>query len=191
MPLILASSSAIRRDLLTAAGVAVTVEAPDFDEEPVKAAHHGDPESLAQALAAGKAASLGGPDWTIGADSLVSVGGRRFSKPRDRDEARDHLTYFSAREMRLTSAAALARQGRVDWSCSDTARLFVRPLSAPFIEAYLDAEWPAIGYCAGAFRMEARGPTLFERIEGSHFTILGLPLLPLLGALRDRGVLPA
>lgn len=189
MPLILASSSAIRRDLLTAAGVEVTVVEPDFDEEPVKAAHAGEPERLARTLAEGKAASLGCTDWTIGADSLVAVQGRRFSKPRTREEASEHLHYFSAREMHLTSAVALAREGRVDWSHSDTARLYVRPLSDGFIESYLDAEWPSISWCAGAFRMEARGPTLFDRIEGSHFTILGLPLLPLLGALRARGVL--
>ena len=191
MPLILASSSEIRRDLLAAAGVEVLIEPPRFDEEPVKSAHRGESEGLALALAQGKAASLGRPDWTIGADSLVTVEGRRFSKPRTRDEAAEHLRYFSGREMRLTSAVALARDGQVEWSHADTARLLVRSLSGGFIESYLAAEWPAIGYCAGAFRMEARGPTLFERIEGSHFTILGLPLLPLLGALRDRGVIPA
>ena len=189
MTLILASSSTIRRDLLAAAGVPVEIVAPDFDEEPVKAAHDGDPESLALALAEGKAASIGRPEWTIGTDSLVSVDGRRFSKPRSRDEAADHLAFFSGKEMRLTSAVALARGGSVDWTHADTARLFVRPLSADFIADYLDHEWPAISYCAGAFRLEARGVTLFERIEGSHFTVLGLPLLPLLGALREREVL--
>lgn len=189
MTLILASSSSIRRDLLAAAGVSVEIVAPEFDEEPVKAAHSGDPESLARALAEGKAASIGRAEWTIGADSLVSVEGRRFSKPRDRQEAADHLAFFSGREMRLISAAALAREGMVDWTYSDVARLFVRDLSASFIEDYLAHEWPAIGYCAGAFRLEARGVTLFDRIEGSHFTVLGLPLLPLLGALRERGVI--
>ena len=189
MPLVLASSSQIRRDLLAAAGVAVSVAAPDFDEEAAKARHDGAADRLALVLAEGKAASLDGPDWTIGADSLVEVDGRRFSKPRSREEAAKHLRQFSGREMRLTSAVALARDGRVDWSLSDTARLSVRALSDRFIDSYLDAEWPAISYCAGAFRMEARGATLFDRIEGSHFTILGLPLLPLLGALRERGLL--
>ncbi len=191
MPLILASSSSIRRDLLAAAGVAVDIVVPAFEEEPVKAAHDGDGESLALALAEGKAASLGRPGWTIGADSLVSVDGRRFSKPRTRAEAADHLRFFSGKEMRLSSAVALARAGAVDWSHVDAARLFVRPLSQAFIDEYLAAEWPAIGWCAGSFRMEARGPTLFERVEGSHFTILGLPLLPLLGALRDRQLILA
>ena len=93
--------------------------------------------------------------------------------------------------MLLSSAAALASGGEVDWSHAETARLTVRPLSPSFIAAYLDAEWPAISYCAGAFRMEGRGVTLFSAVEGSHFTVLGMPLLPLLGALRDRSVLPS
>ena len=191
MPLILASTSQIRRDLLAAAGVPVTIHAPQFDEERVKADHDGEPATLALRLAEGKAASLDQPDWTIGADSLVSVEGRRFSKPRTRQEAADHLRFFAGREMRLTSAVALARDGTVDWSIADTAHLFVRPLSDAFIESYLAAEWPAIAWCAGAFRLEAQGVQLFDRIEGSHFTVLGLPLLPLLVALRERGVIEA
>ena len=91
--------------------------------------------------------------------------------------------------MLLSSAVALARQGRVDWSHSETARLAVRALSERFIADYLDQEWPEVGFCVGVFRMEGRGVTLFERVEGSHFTILGMPLLPLLGALRERGLM--
>jgi septum formation protein len=88
--------------------------------------------------------------------------------------------------MFLSSGVALAHRGKIDWSHSETARLGVRPLSEAFVQSYLDAEWPAVGYCVGVFRMEALGATLFERVEGSHFTILGMPLLPLLGALRER-----
>ena len=93
--------------------------------------------------------------------------------------------------MLLSSAVALTIDGQLDWSHADTARLSVRPLGDSFIAAYLDAEWPAIAHCAGAFRMEGRGATLFSAVDGSHFTILGMPLLPLLGALRDRAVLPS
>ncbi len=125
----------------------------------------------------------------IGSDSAVSVGGLLYSKPRDRDEAALHLRAFSGRTMMLSSAVALARDGAVDWVHAETARLEVRPLSEAFIAAYLDAEWPAIGFCAGAFRIEAMGVQLFDRIEGSHFTILGMPLMPLLEALRVRGML--
>ena len=92
--------------------------------------------------------------------------------------------------MDLTSAVALARDGRVDWSHADTARLRVRDLSDAFIASYLAAEWPEVAYCVGVFRLEGRGVQLFEAIDGNHFTILGMPLLPLLGALRTRGLAP-
>jgi septum formation protein len=93
--------------------------------------------------------------------------------------------------MELTSAVALARGGQLDWSHVETARLEVRALSEQFIADYLDAEWPEVGYTVGVFRLEARGVQLFDRIDGDHFTILGMPLIPLLGALRDRGLIPA
>lgn len=141
-------------------------------------------------LAEAKAASVPG-EWVIGSDSVVSAGGRLFDKPRDRDEAAEHLRFFSGKEMRLTSAVALACGGRLDWSHAETARLQVRPLSDAFIADYLEAEWPEVGYTVGVFRLEGRGVQLFNRIDGDHFTILGMPLLSLLGALRTRGLLPA
>ena len=130
-------------------------------------------------------------DWVIGSDSVVSSGERLFSKPRDRTEAAEHLRFFSGKEMRLTSAVALGRGGALDWSHVETASLEVRPLSEGFIGDYLDVEWPEVGYTVGVFRLEARGVQLFERIDGDHFTILGMPLIPLLGALRERGLLAA
>ena len=93
--------------------------------------------------------------------------------------------------MLLSSAVALANDGRIEWSHGETARLHVRELSESYIQEYLDLEWPEVGYCVGVFRMEGRGVTLFERVEGSHFTILGMPLLPLLGALRERELMPS
>ena len=193
MTLILASNSEIRRHMLTQAGVEFHVMSPDFDEAPIKRAHNSDGASLARLLAEGKARSIraGRGNWVIGSDSVVSVDGELFSKPRDRADAAAHLVAFSGRSMLLSSAVALAIDGQLDWSHADTARLSVRPLGDSFIAAYLDAEWPAIAHCAGAFRMEGRGATLFSAVDGSHFTILGMPLLPLLGALRDRGVLPS
>jgi septum formation protein len=176
--------------MLAKAGLAFDVCAPDFDETLAK--REGlDGEPLAKRLAEGKAASVtaGSSDWVIGSDSTVSVDGVRYSKPRDRDEAASHLRIFSGRTMLLSSAVALANSGRVDWSHAETARLQVRSLSDNFIDQYLDQEWPDVGYCVGVFRMEGRGVTLFERVEGSHFTILGMPLLPLLGALRERGLM--
>ena len=189
MSLILASNSAIRRSMLTQAGLEFTVRSPDFDEERVKERHVGDSESLARRMAEGKALSVAADDWVIGSDSVVEVDGIRYSKPFDRAQAAEHLRAFSGRTMLLSSAVALANQGKLDWSCSETARLEVRPLSEGFIQSYLDVEWPEVGYCVGVFRMEARGVTLFESVQGNHFTILGMPLLPLLGALRARGLM--
>jgi len=91
--------------------------------------------------------------------------------------------------MRLTSAVALARDGRIDWRLADDANLSVRAMSEQFIHNYLDMEWPAVGGCVGVFRLEGPGIQLFDRIEGDHFTILGMPLLPLIGALRERDLL--
>jgi septum formation protein len=122
---------------------------------------------------------------------VVSVGGQTFDKPRDRDEAADHLRFFSGKPMVLTSAVALAKGNALDWRHVETATLQVRSLSEPFITAYLDAEWPEVGYTVGVFRMEGRGVQLFSSIAGDHFTILGMPLIPLLGALRERGLLVA
>ena len=192
MALILASSSPIRKALLDQAGLDYAVVRPDCDEDAVKAVHHGSAAALAQTLAEAKAASVasGRPDdWVIGSDSVVSVDGRLFDKPADRDEAAEHLRFFSGKTIALSSAVALARGDAIEWSHAETANLLVRQLSEGFIADYLDAEWPDVAYCVGVFRMEARGVTLFERIEGSHFTILGLPLLPLLGALRERKVI--
>ena len=91
--------------------------------------------------------------------------------------------------MTLTSAVVLARDGRIDWRLADQAKLSVRVLSERFIHNYLEMEWPAVGGCVGVFRMEGPGIQLFDRIEGNYFTVLGMTLLPLIGALRERGVL--
>ena len=190
MALILASASAIRRTMLEQAGVEFEVVPACVDEDSEKT-RHVDPSKLAETLAIKKALSVSKnqPAWVIGSDSVASVDGRRFDKPADRQQAAEHLRSFSGKALRLTSAAALARDGDIAWSLIDTATLSVRPLSDEFIDAYLDAEWPEVGYCAGAFRLEGRGIQLFDSIEGSYFTILGMPLLPLLGALRERRVI--
>ena len=193
MALILASSSAIRRSMLDQAGVVYEATEVEVDEEAAQAGAE-DPALLGTSLAGAKAlegSRLRPGDWVIGSDSVVSVGGRIFSKPRDREAAAAHLRAFSGRSMSLTSAAALARDGMVDWSCCDVARLEVRTLSDRFIADYLDAEWPQVGYCVGVFRLEGRGVQLFDSIDGSYFTILGMPLVPLLGALRERGLIPS
>ena len=193
MALILASSSAIRRQMLDAAGVAYEAVPSNIDEETIKAAEP-DPATIASKLAAAKALHVGAAltgRWVAGSDSVVSVDGSVFGKPKSRREAEENLRRFSGKEMKLTSAVALARDRQIDWSHAETAVLKVRPLSEEFIEGYLDAEWPEVGYCVGVFRLEGRGVQLFDRIDGDYFTILGMPLLPLLGALRERGLMQA
>jgi len=191
MALILASASAIRRFMLEQAGVEFVLQPGTVDETEEKR-NHSDPVQLASALAEAKALSVSRDrldEWVIGSDSVVSVCGRRFDKPSDRDQAAEHLRFFSGKEMVLTSAVALAHNGVAEWLHCDSARLKVRPLSERFIERYLDAEWPEVGYCVGVFRLEGPGVQLFEAIDDSYFTILGMPLLPLLEALRERGLL--
>jgi len=163
----------------------------DIDETAVKE-RQTDPADIATELAEAKATAVSGShpdDWVIGSDSVVSVAGRLFDKPRSRDEAAEHLQFFSGKSLVLTSAVALARGGTVDWSYVDRAELDVRSLSPDFIEAYLEEEWPEVSYCVGVFRMEGPGVQLFDNVRGSYFTILGMPLMPLLGALRERRVL--
>jgi septum formation protein len=189
--LILASGSSIRRKMLEDAGVEFEVVPADIDEEAAKEGQT-DPAAIATSLAEAKAVAVSGTRagaWVIGSDSVVAVEDRLFGKPRSREEAAEHLRFFSGKKMLLVSAAALARDGSVDWSLSGQAELFVRTLSEDFIEAYLDAEWPEVGNTVGVFRMEGRGVQLFDGVSGGHFTILGMPLLPLLRQLRDRGLL--
>ena len=191
MVLILASASPIRRAMLDQAGVAHEVVPAAIEEGAVKQ-RLDDPAKTALELAKAKALAVSGErpgDWVIGSDSIVAVERRRFDKPASREEAAEHLRFFSGRLMRLTSAVALAKDGAAEWSVSDTAALQVRVLSEDFIGGYLDREWPAVAGCVGVFRMEGPGVQLFENVEGSHFTILGMPLLPLLGALRERGMM--
>jgi septum formation protein len=179
--------------MLDSAGVRYEAIPADLDESAIKS-ELDRPEDVARELAEAKALSVSRDrpaDLVIGSDSVVTVGGRMFDKPTGRGQAEEHLRLFSGEEMRLTSAVALARNGQVEWRQADTAILEVRPLSDSFIRAYLDAEWPQVGYCVGVFRLEGRGVQLFDRIHGDYFTILGMPLIPLLGALRERQVLPA
>ena len=179
--------------MLDATGVPHETVPADLDETAIKSRLQ-DPREIALELAAAKALAVSEKrqgDWVIGSDSIVTVAGRIFDKPRDRAQAEEHLRFFAEKEMQLTSAVALARDGATGWSHSETAILHVRRLSDGFIRSYLDAEWPEVGYCVGVFRMEGRGVQLFDRIEGNYFTILGMPLIPLLGALRDRGIIAA
>jgi len=193
--IVLASGSASRKAMLEAAGVPFEAVPPDVDERELEAAiFDADPMKVCVTLSEAKAAavSVAIPGrLVLGGDSLVTVEGRRFDKPKSRDEAAEHLRFFSGKWMDLHSAAALVRDGERVWFHYATAGLLVRELSQGFIEHYLDAEWPAVSGCVGVFRIEARGVQLFSNIEGDHFTVLGMPLLPVLEALREFGELEA
>lgn len=189
--IVLASKSASRQAMLNAAGVPFEARPAHLDERALEQAL-GDapPAHVALALARAKALAVDEPTGLVlGSDSLVSCNGRRFDKPASRDDAVAHLRFFSGNVMELHSAAALARGGDIVWSHAAVARLQVRPLSDSFIAHYLDAEWPEVSHCVGVFRLEALGVQLFDHIDGDSFTVLGMPLLPVLGALRDLGEL--
>ncbi|MEI9927602.1 MAG: nucleoside triphosphate pyrophosphatase [Sphingomonas sp.] len=196
MRLVLASQSVSRRAMLAAAGVPHEALAAQVDEEAAKAALLGAqvaPRDLADALAELKALKVSGLDpraLVLGCDSVVALGdGAILDKPASREEAGEHLRRLSGRHHDLISAAVIAEGCQPVWRHVDRARMHVRALSEGFIEAYLDQEWPAIGGCVGCYRIEGLGAQLFARTEGSQFTILGMPLLPLLDYLRVRGVL--
>ena len=191
--IVLASKSASRRTMLTDAGVEFDVMPAAIDERELeRTLGRVEPPRIATELARAKALSIdAGTVPVLGSDSVLSVEGRRFDKPESRAQAADHLRFFSGRTMDLHSAAAIALGGRIRWDHCAHARLTVRNLSEDFIQRYLTAEWPEVGQCVGVFRIEALGVQLFEAIEGDHFTVLGMPLLPVLGALRELEELPA
>jgi septum formation protein len=195
--LVLASRSPARIAMLAAAGVPFRAEAADVDEEGMKEAllaEGADARAIADALAELKAVKLSRRlpgALVLGCDSTVAApDGTLVSKAESREAAATQLRALAGRTHRLHSAAVVAQGGVPVWRQVDTARLTMRAFSDAFLAEYLDAEWPAIGGCVGGYRLEGPGVQLFSRIEGSHFTILGLPLLPLLDWLRERGVMP-
>ena len=192
-PLVLGSRSSARRDMLTAAGIPVELRPADIDERAVEArAGAREPAQAALLLAQEKAlaASVLSPGRVVvGADQTLALGARRFSKPKDRTGARQQLQALAGQTHALHSGVAVARDGEVAFSHVDTARLTMRPLSDGFLDIYLDALGPDAFASVGGYQLEKLGIHLFERIEGDHFTILGMPLLPLLAYLRDAGLL--
>jgi septum formation protein len=197
MRLLLASKSQARRAMLEAAGVAFEVVGAELDEEAAKAGLHGagfEPRDIAEELAQLKALSVAASagDLVLGADQVLErADGSMLSKPESRDEAVDQLRSLSGATHYLHSAAVVAEGGEGVWWNVETAELTMRPLGEAFLEAYLDREYEAIRWSVGGYRIEGPGAQLFERVEGSHFAILGLPLLPLLAYLRERGLLTA
>jgi septum formation protein len=193
--LVLASGSAARLALLEAAGLRVTVAPADVDEDEIKRRFAGlSVETVAAALADAKAshaARLTPEALVIGADQILVCDGRRFDKPRSTDEARSHLVALRGREHRLVSAAVCRRGRERLWLHVASPSLAMRDFSDAFLDDYLAAEGMAAKQTVGAYRLEGLGIRLFERVEGEHGSILGLPMLPLLSFLQEAGVLAA
>ncbi|HEY5712240.1 MAG TPA: nucleoside triphosphate pyrophosphatase [Allosphingosinicella sp.] len=194
MRLLLASQSATRRRMLEAAGIAFETVAASLDEEDAKAGLEAagfEPRDMAEMLAAMKATSIKAADaLVIGADQTLELeDGSMLSKPGSRDEAADQLRRLSGNSHFLHSAAVVAERGERVWGETESVRLDVRPLGEAFIQDYLDREFEAVRFNVGGYRIEGLGAQLFEEVDGSHFAVLGLPLLPLLAFLRERGMI--
>ena len=192
-PLVLASKSSVRRTLLEAAGIPVEIEPARIDERAVESskAASESAKGIASLLAREKAlevAARKNKSMVLGADQTLALGERRFSKPADAIEAREQLKLLAGKTHELHAAVAVAQNGKVVFETVVTARLTVRPLSETFLDAYLAAAGDRVLSSVGAYQLEGQGVHLFERIEGDHFTIMGLPLLPLLAYFRSAGL---
>lgn len=188
--IILASSSPFRRTLLENAGLTFSVKAANIDERAAEApliSSAVGPQDIALVLAEAKAAAVsdGHPEaLIIGADQTLSLGDELLHKPADMDAARKHLLKLSGRTHQLNSAVVLVQNGRTLWRHADSADLTMRDLNPGFVGRYLSAVGDKALLSVGAYQLEGRGIQLFETIKGDYFTIIGLPLLPLLDELR-------
>ena len=182
--------------MLHAAGVEVEAHAPMVDEDGIKRALASEgvkPRDIADALAEAKARKVSRKfpgQLVLGCDQiLVTNGGEILDKPESAEIAAQHLTMLSGHTHRLISAAVICENGEPVWRIADTAQMTMRPLSDAFIADYVAQYWDHIRYCVGCYRIEAEGAQLFTSMSGSHFTVIGLPLLPVLDYLRVRGLL--
>ncbi|HYL48823.1 MAG TPA: Maf family protein [Stellaceae bacterium] len=193
--LVLASASPTRARLLTAAGLKPTIEPADIDEAPIKAAFRADGRdagACAVALAEAKAQRVAGRmpgALVLGADQILVCNGEWFDKPADRLAARAQLVALRGKRHVLATAAVLVKNGAVIWQALEQPALTVRRFTDEFLDAYLAAAGDAVLASVGAYQLEGAGIQLMAAVEGDHFAILGLPLLPLLDFLRDTGVI--
>lgn len=191
--LILASQSAVRRSLLSNAGIAVETVPADIDERAIQQ-NSGlkDPGKIAALLAGEKAKFVSSkhPDrYVVGADQTLALGERLFSKPVDRAAAASQIGALAGQTHELHSGVSITKDGVSLFSHVSVARMTMRPLTQSEVAAYIEEAGDAVTASVGAYQLERTGVHLFERIDGDHFTILGLPLLPLLGFLRSRNLL--
>ncbi len=191
---VLASASSSRAQILQHAGVSFEVDQASVDEDAVKQsmrAEGADAEAVAVALAELKAMRISprhADALVIGADQMLDCNGTWFDKPANADQARAHLKALAGRSHELITAVCVAMNGSIIWYHVDRARLTMRQLSNRFIDTYLTECGDSVLGSVGAYRVEGRGVQLFSRIEGDHFTILGLPIIPLLELLRTHQV---
>lgn len=193
-PLILASKSLARRTMLSAAGIPIEIVHAQIDERAIERTigEKRDPDELALLLSWEKASAVSfnlPSRIVVGADQTLAMGSVRFNKPADRDEAREQLRRLRGQSHTLQSAVTLVQDGSVLFKVVDTARLRMRNFSDRFLEEYLEAAGPSVTQSVGGYQLEKLGVHLFERVEGDYFTILGMPLLPLLAFLRQQGFL--
>lgn len=192
-PLVLASRSSVRRTLLAAAGVPTEVQPADLDERTLEASAGSlGPAAMAALLAREKAVSVGQRHrgrLVLGADQMLALDGRRFAKPADRAAARGQLRALCGRSHELHSAIAFAQDATVLFEHVGMARLTMRAFSDRFLDLYLDAAGSAATDSVGAYQIEGLGIQLFERVDGDYFTVLGLPIMEVLGFLRRHGCL--
>ncbi len=196
--LILASGSAVRRKLLTDAGLAFTAEDSRVDEDAIKAGFAGsdrnaeeETDELALKLAEAKALAVSAKNegaLVVGADQILSCEGRRYDKPKSMEEARANLLAFRGRPHILHSGLVLVKDGGAVWNLTARATLTMREFSETFLDSYLAEAGERVMKSVGCYQLEGPGVQLFEKIEGDYFSILGLPLLPLLDELRRHGV---
>lgn len=195
--LLLASASETRAAMLRAAGLSPQVLPARVDEQAIRAALEAEgasPRDLADALAEMKARKLSdrNPEaLVLGADQVLDLKGQVFEKPATPDAARAQLRALSGKTHRLLSAAVIYRASKPEWRHVGEARLTMHELSDGFIDDYVTRNWDSIRHCVGCYQIEREGICLMSRVEGDHFTILGLPLIPLLNWLRLRGEMPA
>ncbi len=192
--LILASASASRRQLLSNAGLVFDIEPSGVDEDEVKLSLLGErasPQDVAETLAELKAKRVSARHpaaMVIGADSTLACNGRQFDKPPTLAAARQQLLALAGQTHELCSSVVVARAGVRLWHCNEHARLTMRPFTDSFVDAYLARAGEQVTTSVGAYQLEGLGAHLFSRVDGDYFTILGLPLLPLLSFLADHGV---